>query len=565
MHRWSYKSLAIPPTTSLHDVPLVNALLHQRNLDTPDAVSAYFTPSIDRLHSPWALYGMEKAAERLRVAVQNGERIFLYGDYDVDGITAAALVWNVLKHYAVAGSLGYALAHRQGSGYGLSTEAVQQALTHGASVLVVLDCGTKDFEATQLATDHGIDVLICDHHTPGGHLPVCHSLINPQQAACDYPNTGLSGCALGFKLMQATEALLSGQDVAVRQHAWTYLDVVAVSLLADVVPLVGENRVLVQLGLRKLLTQPILGFAALCEVARITPTGVEDVTFGIAPHLNAAGRIGSPEDALALLIEEDQRRAVGIAQQLCALNAQRKVWQASATQEASKQLAAKADRHVFVGHGEGWHIGVVGIVAARCVEMSHKPCVIFTTQKGLMIGSARSIPSVDIHAALRSCGHLLSRFGGHAQAAGCTLVPTQLAAFEEALNEAVGQQVVHAPDRPDYVIDMPFPISSITHALLEALEQLAPFGAGNPRPIFADAHVQIRRAQAVGKDRTHLHLQVVKQGSTMTPIKAMGWHMGHWAKMLTQYRSTPIHIAYTLEVDRGGQGFYLGLQDIIFD
>ena len=564
MKPWAYK---ITPKScpTLHANPLINTLLHQRGIQNPKQAEEFFHPNPLHLHPPEQLHQLQQAAERLNQAIQKQETIFLYSDYDADGITAMALMINALRNYIkndrLPNALPYALANRQQHGYGLSTQAVQQAIQQKATLLIALDCGTKDHQAAQLAQQHNIDLIICDHHNPSKELPPCHSLINPYQPNCQYPNKGLSGCALGFKLIQRLCQIRNEPE----DISWQQIDLVAISLLADVMPLIQETRQLVQLGMEKLRNQPSIGIQSLLQATNTCIRTERDVTFGIAPHLNATGRIAQPDKAVSLLIAQNLQDAQYHTKEICQLNTRRKYLQAIAQQEAlQQQTTLPKNRQSNILLNPNWHIGIIGIIAARCTELTQKPSLICTQQNNLITGSARSIPEIDIHQALSDCKHLLIRFGGHTQAAGCTLLPENMTELSTTLEAAIAKQTQQIPVEPSLEIDLPLALEDISWDLIQLLEQLGPFGHSNPLPLFFDTEIHIKQLKAIGNKQQHLRLSISKAHSSRT-YKALGWELGHWYKMLLEHKSSPLQLAYNLQQEKDGESYYLNIKDINFD
>jgi single-stranded-DNA-specific exonuclease len=474
--------------------PLCRVLL-ARGIQDPAEARVYLRPLLDHLHPPELLTGARSAADRILRAVDSGETILVHGDYDVDGICAAALLTLWIR--ALGGRAVPFVPHRLRDGYDLGPAGIRAAEEAGASLLVTCDSGIVAHEAVSLARKRGIDVIVTDHHTPGDTLPPAVAVLNPRRNDCEYPEKGLAGVGVAFKLCQLL-ARIRGRAM---EELLPLLDLVALGTVADLVPLKGENRVLVRFGLRVLRQTRRPGLRALIEVTGLEPEGIDagSVGFVLAPRLNAAGRMGAADEALRLLLSEDPRESVTVARALDELNTRRQEEDRRILDEALDHLARRYDPARDFGivlEGEGWHPGVIGIVASRVVDRVHRPAVLLAVDGEKARGSARSIPGVHLYEAVKGCSELLTRFGGHRQAAGMDLSRDRIPAFRAAFNREVRAQLDGRAPRPVLRGDAPLALEEATDELHHFLRYLGPFGMGNPRPVF-----WTRGASLVGSPR----------------------------------------------------------------
>jgi single-stranded-DNA-specific exonuclease len=494
--------------------PLLCGLLARRGVSTYEEAKAFFRPGPDQLHDPQQMCDMPRAVERLQRAVRGGERILLYGDYDVDGVTSVALLYRFLQSLGV--SLDYYLPDRLTEGYGLSNPGVDYAVDRGAQLMIALDCGITALEQARYARERGLDLIICDHHRPGETLPEAYAVLNPKRSDCPYPYKELSGCAIGLKLAQAYAAAEGLPD-----ERWTaLLDLVALSLSCDLVELQGENRTLVALGLKRFNEAPCAGLKALMPyAARNHPLVVSDMVFGFGPFINAAGRMGHAKEALHLLLSADERTAKALALGLQNRNRHRKSLEQQAAKEALELARALETRRSAVLHRVHWHQGVVGIVAARLVDALHRPVIVFGGTGDTITGSARSIQQVDVFAAIGECRDLVQSFGGHTYAAGVTLNRSDLPAFAERFERAVLAQRPGEAPRRALAVDAEIELSDLTPAFLGILQQFEPWGPGNMRPLFLARGLQSTELRILKGE--HLSL-TVRQGES-APMEAIGF------------------------------------------
>ncbi len=489
--------------------PLSARLLVDRGIRTADEARAFVRPSIDNLHDPFLMRDMDKAVSRLETALQRHERIMVYGDYDVDGTTAVALMYSFLQ--TLTDNLEFYIPDRYREGYGISTLGIDTAKHKGCTLMIALDCGIKAVEKTRYAAEQGIDLIICDHHTPGDTLPDAVAVLNMKRTDCPYPYKELSGCGVGFKLAQA---------YALHTHipmdrVYVLLPFLAMSIASDIVPVTGENRILAYYGLRQLNRHTPTGIRAIMEVAGIPPDHtitISDLVFKIGPRINACGRINSGEEAVRLLITEDASFARQQAASVNRFNNERRGLDTQTTEEALAMLAADPDndkRHTTVVYSPSWHKGVVGIAASRLTENYFRPTIVFTGAEGDIIsGSARSVSDFDIYSAIDSCRDLLTNFGGHRFAAGLSLRREDLPAFKERFEAYVAAHITAEQQQPVIQIEAEVALAELEPAW-KVLRHLEPFGPGNERPLFLTRHLcNAHGTKAVGKEKEHLHLDV---------------------------------------------------------
>ncbi|MFN0013666.1 MAG: single-stranded-DNA-specific exonuclease RecJ [Saprospiraceae bacterium] len=462
--------------------PLLCRLLVQRGIFSFEKARQFFRPSLDDLHDPYSMRDMDRAVKRLDRAIQDGERILLYGDYDVDGTTSVALLFTFLS--GICQNLDYYLPDRDKEGYGVSIAGVEYARSTGTTLVVAMDCGVKAHQAVALAKSHGIDFIVCDHHLPDPELPDAVAVLDPKRPDCAYPFKELSGCGVAFKLAQA----LALRWNTPAEEISPLLDLVAVSICCDLVPITGENRVLAYLGLQSLNREPRLGLWALAQRSgRRYPLEVSDVVFGIGPMINAAGRLGDAREAVCVLLAAERTSALEAAGTLGVRNRERKQADQSTADAARRRVLADptaANSKSIVLFDPHWHKGIIGIAASRMVEYFHRPAVILTESGGRAVGSARSVPGFDLHAALSRCEHLFSSFGGHAFAAGVQMplenVPVFTALFEAVVRETLPPEA----ESPEIQISGLLNFTEITPGFWRTLRQFAPFGPGNMTPVF---------------------------------------------------------------------------------
>ena len=558
--KWVFKGL--PDESHLKELQLslgINSilckLLLQRGIKSFDEAKEYFRPSIGMLHDPFEMKGMDIAVDRLTNAIFNSEKILIYGDYDVDGTTSVALLYNFLIPFTT--NLFTYIPDRYTEGYGISKQGIQWAIEHDIKLFIALDCGIRANETLKVAEKKGIDVIICDHHLPGEQLPSAVSILDPKQSDCQYPYKELSGCGIGFKLLEG----FCQQNGIEIEKLYKFLDLVAVSIASDIVPVTGENRTLAHFGMKKINSLPTAGLGALIEKAGLTqPLSISDVVFGIGPRINAAGRINHAKTALDLLTQETKEDAYVFAEKLNLENNDRKHYDESITKEALQMIAdeGQTDLSSTVLFKKNWHKGVIGIVASRCIERYYKPTIIMTESDDHVVGSARSINGFDIHDAIGQCSEHLEQFGGHKYAAGLTLKKENVEGFKNAF-EAVSSKQLSKEDRIQTLpIDLEIGLNEIDFSFFNILKQLGPFGPQNMQPVFCTRNVTLKRDPRVLKEK-HLKLFVNQMGSGNT-FDVIGFGLGHFHDQLNK----PFDIVYTIEENhfRGETTLQLNMKDI---
>ena len=533
---------ALASALGLH--PTVARLLCMRGFGNPDEASRFLNPSLDQLHDPFRLADMDRAVVRLEQALARKEPIAIHGDYDVDGITSTVILRRTLE--LLGGTVTHFIPERLKDGYGLQPAAIDRLHAEGVSVIVSVDCGIRGADAARRARELGVDLIITDHHEPDTELPPALAVINPKRHDCTYPDKYLAGVGVALKLVQAL------CDRAGKGH-WlpAFVKVAAIGTLADVVPLVGENRVIARLGLASLSRGPhTIGLRALLEATGLSGKTIDSyqVAFMIAPRVNAAGRMSTPDIATRLLLATGESmgdEARGLAQQLNDENLRRQQEEAELVSQAKKAIEtdpAVGAHNVLVVGGDGWHRGVIGIAASKLVDAYHKPAIVLSIDGDIAHGSCRSIPDFDMLGALEHCADLFARFGGHRQAAGLTMEAARVPEFRARVN-AYADDVLE-PDqlRPRLRIDGPLHLKAITHDLVQGLDSMGPFGLANPRPVFHAGPVQIVDGPKSIKDR-HLKMTFNQEGRR---FRAMAWRLAERAQFLEKHRSG-VNLAFSLD------------------
>ncbi|QQL51580.1 single-stranded-DNA-specific exonuclease RecJ [Mucilaginibacter ginkgonis] len=520
--------------------PVLAALLLQREIKSFEEAKHFFRPDIRHLHDPFLMQDMEKAIERIETALEKEEKILIYGDYDVDGTTAVALVYSFFSKRTT--NISYYIPDRYKEGYGISTQGIDYAAENSYSLIIALDCGIKSVDKIDYANSLGIDFIICDHHLPGGDLPKAIGVLDPKRADCEYPYKELSGCGIGFKLVQA----YAEKNGIPFESIACYMDLVAVSIACDIVHITGENRTLAYFGLQKLNSEPCTGIKTLMEIAgKKERVNISDVVFSIGPRINAAGRIADAKHAVALLISDDVLNAGDIGALINGHNAERKGHDQTITDEALSMIksdAALVAKKSTVVFNERWHKGVIGIVASRLTEKYYRPTIVLTRSNGHVAGSARSVYGFDLYEALSNCSDLLTQYGGHMYAAGLTMPPENVLAFIDRFEEVVGATITDEQLIPEIKIDAEIKLSQINSKFYRVLSQFGPFGPANMTPVFLSKGVRIcGQPLLVGSE--HLKMFVQQDGSAMFECIAFGQHS--WIRDLKQDR--PFDICYCIE------------------
>jgi single-stranded-DNA-specific exonuclease len=497
--------------------PLLARLLVLRGVNTFDSAKDFFRPSLEHLHHPFLMRDMDKAIARIEKAINENEKVLIYGDYDVDGTTAVALVYSYFK--SILPRIDFYIPDRYSEGYGISFQGVDFAAANDFKLIIALDCGIKANDKVDYANTKGVDFIICDHHLPGEKLPEAHAILNPKVPGCNYPYKELSGCGIGFKLAQGF-AERNNRD---REELYALLDFVAVSIAADIVPITGENRVMAYFGMKYLNLRKRKGFDALLNLSNFAKElTVSDIVFTIAPRINAAGRLTSGKKAVELLISETPDTAFAQSEAINQTNSERRSLDKSITEHAlslieqSENGSAKKSTVVF--HPE-WHKGVVGIVASRLIEKYYRPTIVLTESNGVLTGSARSVKNFDVYSAIESCSDLLHQFGGHKYAAGLTLPKENFEKFVHRFEEAVSDSISDELLVPEVEIDAEVNLHEIDDKFYRILKQFAPFGPGNLKPVLKAVDLQEKGyARIVGTNHLKMDLHERKSGISFPAI-----------------------------------------------
>lgn len=577
--RWVIKNkgdnvLVMELSRALNINTILANLLVQRGVSSFDEAKNFFRPRLTQLHDPFLMKDMEKAVYRIEKAIRNREKILVYGDYDVDGTTAVALVYTFLK--SLAKDVGFYIPDRYTEGYGISKTGVDFAHEHKYSLIIALDCGIKAVANVQYALDQGIDFIVVDHHRPGETLPPAYAILDPKRSDCNYPYKELSGCGLGFKLVQA----FSRKNHMPFKHLEKLLDLVVVSIASDIVPITGENRILAYYGLKLINSNPRPGFTAILHYSNIRKKtdfqyvdeefafnrklSISDLVFLIGPRINAAGRMESGNNSVELLIAKDIETAIEKAEQINQFNTERRNLDMQVTQHAIEILSNDpihpSQKSNIVFHPD-WHKGVLGIVASRITEKWYRPTIILTQSTGLITGSARSVKDFDIYNAIDQCFDLLEHFGGHKYAAGLSIRPEKFAAFCERFEKIVSDTIEDHMLIPEITIDARIKLNNISTKFFKVLKQFAPFGPDNMAPIFLTENlVDTGFASIVGKN--HLKLSVVHPDILGFPVSGIAFQQGD--KLPVVQSGRPFSICYHVEENEwnGHVSLQLNIKDI---
>ena len=537
-------------------------LLVQRGVETFEQARSFFRPSLQDLHDPFLMTDMDKAVERLHEAITWGQRILVYGDYDVDGTTAVALVYSFIRRFT--SRVDYYIPDRYDEGYGVSYKGLDWASDNGVDLLITLDCGIKAIEKVEYARSKDIDVIICDHHLPENELPAAVAVLDPKREDCHYPFDDLCGCGVGFKFVQGY-CRKYNIDPEILEPL---LDLQVVSIASDLVSMVGENRILAHYGLKRLNENPRKGLLAMINLAKLEPghVTIDDIVFKIGPRINAAGRMESGRLAVELLTAMDDRSAFQIGEKINDNNNERKNIDREITQEALEMVAngtALETENVTIVYNPVWNKGVVGIVASRLVEAYYKPTVVLTKSNGLVTGSARSVAGFDLYASIESCADLLENFGGHVYAAGLTMKEEHLEEFCRRMNRFVSGNITKQELTPVVDIDARLDFSQITPKFFRILKQFQPFGPGNSNPVFLTEDVyDAGNGRKVGAGGVHLKLDLMQESQPYRQIAAIGFNMADFYDHIKA--GNPIDVCYSIVENfyRGSSTLQLRLKDM---
>ncbi|MFN8267236.1 MAG: single-stranded-DNA-specific exonuclease RecJ [Chitinophagales bacterium] len=529
--RWTYQSAddaeveALQKQLNIH--PIICKLLVQRNIKTFDQAKDFFRPKLEHLHDPFLMKDMDIAIKRIEKAIEQNERILVYGDYDVDGTTAVSLVYSYFKD--ISDKILYYIPDRYSEGYGISFQGIDFAQEHKVTLMIALDCGIKAHDKISYAKEKGIDFIICDHHLPGETLPEAIAILDPKRSDCSYPFNDLSGCGIGFKLIQA----YAQKNNLNKEKIYEQLDLVAVSIASDLVSVIGENRILAKFGVDKINTHPRAGFKALMSELKLHRNlDITDLVFIIGPRINAAGRIAHGSEAVTLLIEEDYETALEKTKKVQQNNTDRKTLDKDITEEAFAMIDAEEvliHKKSTVLYQEHWHKGVIGIVASRLIEKYHRPTIILASSNGKAVGSGRSVPGFDLHDAIDACSEHLVQFGGHKYAAGLTIELHKIEDFITAFDKIVSERITEEQLIPQIEIDAEIELTDINEKFFNIVEQMGPFGPGNMRPVFVTKCVYDTGYSKI-LNGNHLKLNILKDGQN--PKNGIGFGMGDYMKII---------------------------------
>lgn len=554
--KWNYlpltseeQELEIELAKKFAGSPTIAELLVQRGITSVDEAERFFSPSLSDMHDPFLMRDMNKAVNRLNKAMGAKEKILVYGDYDVDGITAVSLVYKYLRNYY--SHIEYYIPIRDEEGYGISIKSIDYAVSIGVKLIIVLDCGIKAIDEIRYAKEHGIDFIICDHHVPDDTLPEAYAILNPKMDDNTYPYPHLSGCGVGFKFMQA---FAKSNGLTNQNELFSLLDLVAVSIAADIVPMTGENRVMTYYGLKRLNSNPNMGLKSIIRICNLSnkEITISDVIFKIGPRINASGRMQSGMEAVDLLTTKDQNEAYVKGRNIDQYNKDRKELDKRITEEANTILEQRgeinSEHKSIVIYNKNWHKGIIGIVASRLTELYYKPAVVLTLSNGLATGSSRSVQGYDIYKAVEATRDLLENFGGHTYAVGLSLKEENIPEFSRRFEEYVSETIKPNQLTPQIDIDTYLKFEEITPDFLTYLRMFNPFGPGNQKPIFCTKKVlDYGTSKLVGKNLEHIKLELVDNTSGKV-LNGIAFNMSDRFDYIKSGK--PFDICYTIEENK---------------
>lgn len=518
-------------------------LLSIRGINTYEQAKTFFRPEIDALHDPYLMKDMGIAADRLAQAIRTHEKVLVYGDYDVDGTTATSIMYIFLRQFGV--DVDYFIPHRFKDGYGISEEGITRAIEQQATLVVSVDCGITAIEEARFAKENGIDLIICDHHTAGDKLPDATAVIDPKRPDCNYPFDGLSGAGVAFKLIQATLQKLGLPP----ENAGQFLDLVAISIASDIVPIIDENRILMREGLKRINREPRKGVKALIDLIQLNigKISTSQIVFSMGPRINAAGRMGDASTAVELLIADTDEAAEEKAKELENVNIKRRTTDAHTLDGALLQIEEKINldkNNALILHDPNWHLGVIGIVASRIVDLYCRPTIMLSTVDGQIKGSARSIKGFNIYDALKKCEDLLVQYGGHEFAAGLTMNESNLEAFKERFQELACNKLCDEDFKQELTVDSEIDLSDVNLKFWKVLSQFEPYGPDNLRPVFVSKGLKVvGTPSVVGKG--HLKMKVAQNGSAV--FDAIGFNMHEYLPNVRKFGNGNINMAFVIE------------------
>ena len=566
-YQWNFKTASVQTAAAAAQLaadigihPALGSLLLERGIRDAAAARRFFHPQLSELHDPFLMNDMQTAVERINKALAGKERILVYGDYDVDGCTAVALVYKFLRQFC--SNIDYYIPDRYEEGYGISKKGIDFAAATGVRLIIVLDCGIKAVEEIAYAKSLGVDFIICDHHVPDSALPDAVAILNPKRTDNRYPDTNLSGCGVGFKLMQAfaqSNGIAQGRLVPL-------LDLCVVSIASDIVPITGENRILAHHGLRSLNTNPGTGLRAIIEVCGLgdCELTMNDIIFKIGPRINASGRMQSGGEAVALLVENDFTEAMEQAERINLYNEARKDLDRQMTEEAVelvRDLPGLDDRRAVVIYNEEWHKGIIGIVASRLTEQYYRPAVVLTRSEDLATGSARSVSGFDVYKAVQSCEDLLENFGGHTYAAGLSMKVENVPEFSRRFEAYVAEHIKDEQTQATLDVDAVLDFKDVNFDFYRQLKRFAPFGPGNARPVFCTFRVyDYGTSKVVGRGQEHIKLELVDNKSN-TVMNGIAFGQSSQARLIKTKQA--FDIVYSIEENTHKRGdVQLQIEDI---
>ena len=566
-YQWNFKTASVQTAVAAAQLaadigihPALGSLLLERGIRDAAAARRFFHPQLSELYDPFLMNDMQTAVERINKALAGKERILVYGDYDVDGCTAVALVYKFLRQFC--SNIDYYIPDRYEEGYGISKKGIDFAAATGVRLIIVLDCGIKAVEEIAYAKSLGVDFIICDHHVPDSALPDAVAILNPKRTDNRYPDTNLSGCGVGFKLMQAfaqSNGIAQGRLVPL-------LDLCVVSIASDIVPITGENRILAYHGLRSLNTNPGTGLRAIIEVCGLgdRELTMNDIIFKIGPRINASGRMQSGGEAVALLVENDFTEAMEQAERINLYNEARKDLDRQMTEEAVelvRDLPGLDDRRAVVIYNEEWHKGIIGIVASRLTEQYYRPAVVLTRSEDLATGSARSVSGFDVYKAVQSCEDLLENFGGHTYAAGLSMKVENVPEFSRRFEAYVAEHIKDEQTQATLDVDAVLDFKDVNFDFYRQLKRFAPFGPGNARPVFCTFRVyDYGTSKVVGRGQEHIKLELVDNKSN-TVMNGIAFGQSSQARLIKTKQA--FDIVYSIEENTHKRGdVQLQIEDI---
>ncbi|HEX6982375.1 MAG TPA: single-stranded-DNA-specific exonuclease RecJ [Balneolaceae bacterium] len=546
--RWVYVKPECEETVPLLQKQLgvsekVAHLLSLRGINSYDKAKSFFRPDLNQVHDPFLMKDMGKATERLAKAIREGQKILVYGDYDVDGTTATSILYIFLKEFGV--DVDFYIPHRFKEGYGINIEGIQYAADINAGLIISVDCGITAIEETQKAKEQGIDLIICDHHNVGDVIPDAVAVLDPKRNDCQYPFDGLSGAGVGFKLVQGTIQKLGLND----KVAYKFLDLVAISIASDIVPIEDENRILMREGLRRINEKPRPGIKALMDLINLQAGSIttSNIVFSIGPRINAAGRMGDASKAVLLLISETKGEAKSRAHELEGINIARREKDMQTMEEAQAMVDKSFNLDnisSMVLHHPDWHLGVIGIVASRLVDTYGRPTIMLSTVDDEIKGSARSIKGFNIYDAFKECEDLLEQFGGHEFAAGLTIKKENIEEFRQRIDEIAAQNLTEQDFKPELQIDCDLDLSDVNMRFWKLLSQFEPYGPGNLQPIFVSRDIRVVGVPSI-VGSGHLKLKVAQNGSGVFDV--IGFNMHEYLPLIRNGQEQKLNIAYSLE------------------